>query len=688
MGGVLLVRGKLEEVEGPRNPGEFDSRQYYACRHIYYFMKGAVVEKKSRGYSVYRQFLVSLRERMAKILRISAGEAAPVFEALVLGEKSNLESETKMRYQMAGIIHILAISGLHISVLGLGIYGLLKRLGLGIWLSGMLALVLMLQYGMMTGGGVSAMRAVCMFLLSVGAKILGRIYDMPTALSVAAILIISESPAYLLDGGFWLSFGAVLGVGVVAPRICRIFGAKGKCRKALVSSAAVQMTTLPVMLWFYGEVSVVGIFLNLVVLPTVGVVLVSGVGTVLAGVWRFVFPGNLTAAMVCALPGRGVLAVYDWLCAAAGRISWSTWIGGKPEMWQVVLYYFVFGSAVLCGDMLMRTFGSERGGDRVKAGIDFRNWKAEVKRRFKRVRGGRNIVSKGRAADWKKSVYRITGSCLLCLSVGVLAYHPAHRLRITCLDVGQGDAIVVETPENYVFLIDGGSSSKSGIGQYQLLPFLKSRGISYIDAVFISHTDEDHISGVKEMLGYMDKGLTSVRAGNLILPAWEEPPKVWEELSLLAQSVGMEVFTGRKGDIFRSGDLCFEVLSPSEGASGEEVNEDAIVLELSYGDFRALFTGDIGKKTEEKLLDDLTDIDFLKVAHHGSRYSTSEAFLSKTKPELSVISVGAANTYGHPSPETVKRLKKCGSQVAYTMESGAVMVEVGKGNVKRKLHNR
>ena len=144
-GSLVLVSGKLEEIKGPSNPGEFDSRQYYACRHTYYVMKKGNIEGQSRNHSVYGQFLINMQQKFADILEKAGGEEAGVFEAIVLGDKSNLDAELKMRYQMAGIIHILAISGLHISLLGMGLYELLKKAGLGIWPAGILALVLMLQ---------------------------------------------------------------------------------------------------------------------------------------------------------------------------------------------------------------------------------------------------------------------------------------------------------------------------------------------------------------------------------------------------------------------------------------------------------------------------------------------------------------------------------------------------------------
>ena len=281
-------------------------------------------------------------------------------------------------------------------------------------------------------------------------------------------------------------------------------------------------------------------------------------------------------------------------------------------------------------------------------------------------------------AGWRKLyAIRITAGIFLAAGILILGYHPAGSLKVICLDVGQGDGILVETPEDHHFLIDGGSSSQSDLGRYCLLPALKSQGISWLDGIFISHTDQDHINGVKELLEYMGKGLTTIRAGYLILPAWVERPDAWRELAETAKTAGVKVVTAEKGDELLCGRVSFSVLWPEKNAAGKDVNEEAMVMKLSFGEFRMLFTGDIGADTEKKLLAAgvLEDVDCLKVGHHGSRYSTTEAFLEKIKPEVAIISCSSANTYGHPSPETVERLKEAGSQVEYTMKNGAITVE-------------
>lgn len=690
----ILVKGTLKSVEGPTNPGGFDSRQYYACRHIYYFMKKAVLLKKTSAYSGYRQAMLSVKEKCRSVLESVAGEDASVFEAVVLGDKTSLDPEIRMRYQMAGIVHILAISGLHISILGMGLYNLMKRVGFGIWPAGIFSLAVMLQYGMLTGGSVSTMRAVTMFLIAMGARITGRIYDMPSAVSVTAMMILAESPAYLLDSGFLLSFGCILGICAASERICALVGAKRKVTKAFWGSVALQLMTLPVMLKFFGEVSLAGLVLNLAVLPSVGVVLAGGVAAMLLG---FI---SVPAARVVIFPARGFLFLYEKLCELAGRSRWCTWIGGEPEIWQIVVYYVILIAVLFIGQYVRKLEQKKKemeedGAKELRSEENtqrnpLRNWCDNINiQQNLRKRQGTDKLQISRISR-KQHLLRNAAIVLLTLSILTLGnqsfqypfkYKP---LQITCLDVGQGDGILIRTPDNKHYLIDGGSSSQSELGRYCLLPALKSMGVSYLDGIFISHTDKDHLSGVQELLEYMEKGLTTIRAGYLVLPGWSEPPQAWTDLARTAKKAGLKTVTGNTGDIIHSGAATFEVLWPENTARGKDVNEEAMVMELTYGEFQMLFTGDIGADTEKKLLTAgyLNDVDCLKVGHHGSRYSSSEEFLKKLKPELAIISCSSTNTYGHPSPETIQRLEECGSQVEYTMKNGAITLETNGKNLR------
>ena len=616
IGMFLRVCGKLEEIPGPRNPGEFDSKQYYACRKIYYQMKEGEVCDKSIGYSYFGQFLQEIRQKAETILDEAAGAYAGIFQAMILGERGNLDAETKMQYQMAGIMHILAISGLHISFVGMGFFRLLKKAGAGNGVAGAVSAFLIYAYGIVTGGSVSAMRAVGMFLVLVGAGIAGRSYDLLSAMALSAIVLLLDAPAYLYNVSFLLSFGAVIGIGALTPEICSLLNLKKRTAKSLAGSVIVWLITLPIALHAYGEVSLAGVILNLLVLPTSGIVLASGIFALPVGIFV------IEIAKRVVFPGKCVLFLYEKLCEVVGWIPHSTWIAGSPQLWQCAVYYVMLGVA------------------------------------FAGVKWGKKAAS----------------VALVIFAVVFLGYHSRNGLAITCLDIGQGDCCVLKMPGGENFLIDGGSSNKKNTAVYQILPYLKNQGIAILDGIFVSHTDQDHISGIEELLELCAQKLTTVRVKNLILPDWDTTGGEYEKLKMLAEQTGIRVQTVREGNLLKAKEAQIEILAPENGADGSDTNEDGMVMKVHFGKFRGLFTGDIGAETEKKLLDSMEDVDFLKVAHHGSKYSTCQGFLDVVSPEIAVISCSAKNTYGHPSADTIKKLEDCGAQVEYTMKNGAITV--------------
>ena len=616
IGMFLRVCGKLEEIPGSRNPGEFDSKQYYACQKIYYQMKDGKVCDKSTGYSYFGQFLQEIRQKAGTILDEAAGSYAGIFQAMILGERGNLDAETKMQYQMAGIMHILAISGLHISFAGMGFFRLLKKAGAGNGVAGAASAFLIYAYGIMTGGSVSAMRAVGMFLVLVGAGIAGRSYDLLSAMALSAIVLLLDAPAYLYSLSFLLSFGAVIGIGALTPEICSLLNLEKKTAKSLAGSVIVWLITLPIALHAYGEVSLAGVILNLLVLPTSGIVLASGIFALPVGIFV------IEIAKRVVFPGKCVLFLYEKLCEVVGWIPHSTWIAGSPQLWQCAVYYVMLGVA------------------------------------FAGVKWGKKAAS----------------VALVIFAVVFLGYHSRNGLTITCLDIGQGDCCVLKMPGGENFLIDGGSSNKKNTAVCQILPYLKNQGIATLDGIFVSHTDQDHISGIEELLELCAQNLATVRVKNLILPDWNTTGEEYEKLKMLAEQTGILVQTAREGNLLKTKEAQIEILAPENGADGSDTNEDGMVMEVHFGKFRGLFTGDIGAETEKKLLDSMEDVDFLKVAHHGSKYSTCQGFLDVVSPEIAVISCSAKNTYGHPSADTIKRLEDCGAQVEYTMKNGAITV--------------
>lgn len=624
LGTRLEVRGKFRLIEGPRNPGEFDSKIYYETQGIFYTMSEGQVLRYSRDGSRFREAMGNLKGSLVQVLRETAKEQAPIFQAMLLGDKGDLDSGLKNQYQMAGMIHILAISGLHLSILGTGLYQLLKRLGAGNGLAGFLALSLMIPYGAFTGGSVATMRAVVMFFIGIGAKMAGRCYDLLTSLAAAAILILLEQPACLYYSGFQLSFGAVLGLGWILPVLEKTFEGS-RAAKPFLGAVSVHLVMIPLLLYFFSEVSILGILLNLLVIPTMSAVLLSGLAGAAAGIWQ------TALGEVLIIPGRVLLGVYNGLAAASCRLPFCTWVGGRPQLWQMAVYYL--------GLIL--------------------------------------LVEAIRRKDWKKRGIAAAAAmiCLYAILTGQLALKDRSGLRITCLDVGQGDCIVWEKEGKACWLMDGGSTSKSQTGMYQILPYVKSRGISRIQAAFVTHTDEDHCNGIVEILEAQAAHLTSVRIEKLILPDWNHKTEAFEHLEKTAAQAGVPVGYVKRGDVLRSGKMELSFLKPEQENDPEDVNGGSMAVCLEYGGFLGIFTGDIGEEQEKEIAGEVPSCTFLKVAHHGSKNSSCEEFLKKARPKISVISVAESNRYGHPHPDAVERLKKWSDVLLMTKDEGAVSLQ-------------
>lgn len=618
VGSLVTVRGILTEYEAASNPGQFDAAIYYRTMGISAAIREGELTIQEEGQDFFKEGLWQLRNFFGECLdKIFLEEDAAILKTMLLGDRAFLDGEIKKRYREAGILHILAISGLHITILGMGIYKLLRRIQLPVIPAAMLAGAVMLAYGMMAGMPVSARRAVFMFLLRLLADCIGRTYDMLTALLLCGAVMVIEQPLYLYHSGFLLSFLAVAAVGVLKPQIVPSFNRFSPILDSFFTSLAIAIFTLPVQLWFYHEVSVYGVFFNLVVLPLVGVVLSLGVWALTA---FFLLP---PVTGIFALFLHMILASYEQGCIFTGSLPGSLWTPGKPYVWQILCFLVLVFAVIF----------------------------------LKKLK-------------WK---YRMG---LLCGAVLLFGIRERDGLTVTFLDVGQGDCICMELPDGSTWLADGGSLNVSGVGTYRIEPFLKSRGIDTLDAVFLSHSDKDHINGVEELL---ENGGIKIELLALPCTAGTDEESFTKVLAL-AEKRKIPVLWLVQGMEWECGGVTAVCLHPAQTEYLPDTNAASEVLYFSYGAFTMLLTGDVEKEGEENLLLSLQErrieeVTVLKVAHHGSKYSTGEAFLQTVRPRFSIISAGHNNFYGHPHEETLYRLHNCGTRVYQTPESGAVIVK-------------
>lgn len=266
---------------------------------------------------------------------------------------------------------------------------------------------------------------------------------------------------------------------------------------------------------------------------------------------------------------------------------------------------------------------------------------------------------------------------LFCLA-DIKSHGKKGELQITMLDVGQGDGIYMKTPQGRHFFIDGGSSDISNVGTYRIEPYLESQGVAELDYVFVSHGDSDHICGIEEMLANQEFG---IRINTIVLPNEDVIDEELYALAELASENKTKVVVMEAGDIIieeisSDKQMKLTCIAPTDTFDGEVGNASSMVLDLQYGEFDMLFTGDLEKEGETAVIEsgELRDYDVLKVGHHGSKYATSEAFLEQVKPEIALISAGKDNSYGHPALETIERLENVGCKVYSTQQCGAITI--------------
>ena len=830
IGQQIILEGTFSHFATATNPGEFDVQRYYAAKGIGGRVRQSQILAVGEKYSFLREKLYGFRQVLHdRLAEVFPAKEASVMQTLLLGEKEELDAEVKALYQKNGIAHILSISGLHITLLGMGVYRLLKRLGLPVRAAAVGGAMLLLIYGVMVGMSVSASRAIGMYLLQMLGIFVGRTYDMLTGLGLMALLLVLQEPERLCDVSFLMSFGAVLGICILTPvlsgdgrerdadaelevkgisawlrTVADIFGdsayERNKYREGwrkvayegiqrmvstvkggFAASVGVILFTLPIQLWFFYEIPVYSVLLNLLVLPFMSVVVAGGILSLIPGL-------GLVGTVDCL-----ILWWYEWICGRFAQLPGAIWCVGRPEVWQIVCYYVgifllvfgreyveawkkrgTYGEKNVPGDrqhfartlwrLITRgawkrrgTYGEENvPGDRqhfarnlwclITRGADesIRNRKKDCNgemiqhsdRRFGICPTGvQNALEKFRCA-WQGAMtymnrvpHLIAVVMILGLLIGLLTGNFDCGSRVTFLDVGQGDGIVVETGQG-AYLFDCGSTSRKNIGEYVLKPYLKSRGTRSLRGVFVSHPDEDHMNGVIELLeNGADWGIV---VEQLFLPAIAEGKRTESFATLLAAAEVAEVPVSyiKCGDEIRDSQLRLLCLHPEENTTLADANaysecfyvevfakkmkqeaiDDRKENDASGGsaiegsgengsfagngerkDFRVndgkinvLLTGDVEGEGERQLMQELQEqrgqrefrVDILKVAHHGSGYSTGTEFLAAASPATAIISCGRNNSYGHPHAETLQRLEDARVPWYGTMDYGALIVTV------------
>ncbi|MFZ4620890.1 MAG: DNA internalization-related competence protein ComEC/Rec2 [Bacteroidota bacterium] len=639
-GSLLSFRSIMQSPGRERNPGEFSYRDYLGLNNIHGSITvvgySNVVVANEREQNVFFEYIIfPSKEFVSKSIRTAmSGDEANFLTGLLLGDRTDLSADIKNAFMNTGTIHVLAVSGSHVVLVAEIIFvvvGLLRFSGKPKYL---LAIIFLLYYMYLTGATPSVVRATLMVIVMYLGKIFEERTDVYNVLGVSAVIILLFDPKQLFDVGFQLSFSAVFSIVYFYPKVNVLvpkfpdsvnkFNILTTVWQLFAVSLAAQIGTLPFTAYYFGKVSIVSLFANLIVVPLVEIIVTVGLSGALLGIFSMWIAS-------CFSEVNSVISVITlWFVKWAEQVPYAVVNTATFGFKETIFYSSLIGFLFNMGN---RT----------------------VQKRF--------IFGALAAAN-----------IFLFLS---FTETDEKKLKVTFLDVGQGDGAVIQFPTGETVIVDAGPKTPGvDAGERTVAPFLRRSGISHIDAMITTHPHADHLGGVPYLLKNFSVHAT-VDAGQSAQSA------LFRDYDRLEQQC--EQITVRAGMILNYGGARLYVLHPtqrfidSDSTNGySDLNQSSVVFKLQYGNTSMLFTGDAEIEAEEQLVDcygDFLRSDLLKAGHHGSSTSSSERFVSVIQPKHAVVSVAKFNKFRHPSKKVLRRFLEHHAVIHRTDEEGAVIVE-------------
>ena len=694
-GQICSVKGHFLELSPATNEGEFSLPSYYKGEGISGVFQAKTIELVRGESSPFAKELFTLKQSLGnRIDALFPEETAGFLKSLFLGERSGITLSEKSLYQSAGISHILAISGLHLSLLGGFFYRLLRKTKLSSLLSSLITSFFLFSYFLFTGSSHSAFRALFMLFLRFAAIQLGKGKDLLSQLSFALLFLLWLNPLSLYSIGMQCSFFTLFVFFLLEERPGKaVRKKKEKALSKICKKLALGFSKHPsLLLKFPAYLSkLIPCLLSTLPHRLQGSFLFYLALLPLFSLTQFSFPLYAPLLNLLLLP---LLPFFFLLGAISILLSYL------PEQDFLLLRLFSFSSRFLL-NLLFQIFHLFM--------------EKSLALPFSQI-----LLGKMQALSvifyflflYLLFFFPKAKSLSLLLSLGFLLSLPLYlpkppkELEIAALDVGQGDGFVLRKGA-LVFTIDNGSTSKNLFPEQIFFPYCKAKRIQHIDYALLTHCDRDHISGIQALL---EKN-PSISLSHLILPASALQDHRYDLLKRLAYNHGADVSYWQKGDelVFSEQGICLSAKKtawaenpstskkrgpdtkghqlhircfyPNDSSYMEEANAHSIGCLLEYGHFRMLFTGDMPKEAEEALLENCREaevspvVDVLKLAHHGSKTSSCPSFLSETRAKFALFSYGKKNRYGHPHKSTVENCKKYRLFPLETAKLGEILIK-------------
>ena len=630
-GDSLYIEGEFKKPEEARNYKGYNYKQYLKTKKIIgtVELEKAKILKSSNG-----SFIHNIQKYIKDTINGTlTDEEGNLLLAILLGDKDKLSEDIQESFKTSNLSHMLAVSGAHVSYIILGLTYVLQNSIIGKKNGKIVCIFFLLVFMAITNFTPSVTRACIMAVLTLFSGIVYRKSDVYTNISVAALITLIFNPYSLLDLGFQLSYGGTIGIIIFIKRI-QEKKSNSKVvnyikQMALVSIYA-NIIIIPIMMYHFNTVSLTFIISNIMASPILGIIVINGFLFIITSIT--VKPLTRLIAIFI----KPILSILIKISQICSKLPFSNILVVTPYMFNVISYYAII---LYC------------------------------------------IKSK------KNNKCKIIICLLIVLIlINFIIYIFPQNLRIFFIDVGQGDSTLIITPDKKTVLVDGGGSDSFDVGEKVLLPYLLDRRILKVDYVLISHFDTDHCGGI---LTIMEK----VKVKNIIISEQAEHSENYERFKKLMIHKKIRLIEVKKGDKIKIGRYSeFKILFPTSRLLSENpLNNNSIVAQFNYNNFKMLFTGDIEKLAEQQILKtEKAEIraDILKVAHHGSKTSSIPEFIKAVRPKIALIGVGKNNTFGHPNQQTIKNLENIKCRIYRTDLQGEIIIKIdqkGRMNVKSKL---
>ena len=678
-GDKIEVKGSFTEASSQRNYGGFNYKEYLKSLKIYGTIKANQLKVLSGDclnnvFNLANQVSSMMKQKIDSSMEETQ---AAIIKGIIFGDSSDIEKEIQENFRISSISHVLAVSGMHVSYLVIGIQLFLKSI-IGKRKTRFITIVFLIFYMFITGFSPSVVRASMMSILLIGGEILYRKNDIWTSMAISLFLILIYNPFLIENIGLQFSYIGTMGIMILHKSVFSFlknikiknkkwkykFNRKAiffisKIKEILAVTLSAQLAIFPIMIYHFNLFGVYFLISNLLVSVMIGPIIIFSTIFI---VFSFIFnPISKVICIVLKLLIQKLITISNLAELPFSKLYLST-----PKIWMILLYYIL----IITFNFIYCLYTSQK----------LNNTQVRV----------RNLIALAKYKIFlnkKKSIIKIF---IIILLFFLFQFIP-QNLEINFVDVGQGDCTFIVTPRNKTILIDGGGSSSDefDVGKSTLLPYILDKGYTKIDYIFISHFDQDHVGGILSIL-------QKIKVKKVIISKQEENSENYQKFLEIIKEKGVSVAIVKMGDRVKiENGIYFDILWPtSEQIQENKLNNNSLVMKMYYHNFSILFTGDIEKEAEKKILETYKSeknklvSNVLKVAHHGSKTSTIKEFLDTVNPQIALIGVGKNNMFHHPSEEIIDKLKEYGAIIYRTDERGEITIRVnGKGNFKIKSIN-